>query len=116
MRTTVYQVHPRKARGLQLRLGFSRIVYGRLLCTGLFSARLTNLARLPTGHVEYPLAGVERGSVYIEWTNLPGCVSALRDSPRLIGGDGLWEMDNFRTPEHTTLLATDQGSGPVTIR
>ena len=38
-------------------------------------------------HVEYPLAGVERARVYIDWTSAPGYLSALDDSPNLIEGD-----------------------------
>jgi len=51
---------------------------------------LANLARpaeLHTGHVEHPLAGIERASVSIDWTSTPGYLSALRDSPNLIEGD-----------------------------
>jgi hypothetical protein len=40
-----------------------------------------------TEHVEYPLEGVERASVTIDWTSAPGYLSALRDSPNLIEGD-----------------------------
>jgi hypothetical protein len=40
-----------------------------------------------TEHVEHPLAGVERASVYIDWTSVPGYLSALSDSPNLIEGD-----------------------------
>jgi hypothetical protein len=40
-----------------------------------------------TEHVEHPLADVERASIYIDWTSVPGYLSALRDSPNLIEGD-----------------------------
>jgi len=40
-----------------------------------------------TRHVEYSLAGVERATVYIDWTSVPGYLSALEDSPNLIEGD-----------------------------
>jgi len=51
---------------------------------------LTELARPPelhTEHIAYPLAGVERGSVTIDWASAPGYLSALHDSPHLIEGD-----------------------------
>jgi hypothetical protein len=38
-------------------------------------------------HVEYPLGDVERASVTINYTSLPGYLSALRDSPNLVEGD-----------------------------
>ena len=38
-------------------------------------------------HVEYPLGDVERASVTIHYTSLPGYLSALRDSPNLVEGD-----------------------------
>lgn len=40
-----------------------------------------------TEHVEYPLEGVERASVMIDWTSVPGYLSALRDSSDLIQAD-----------------------------
>ena len=40
-----------------------------------------------TKHVEYSLTGVERATVYIDWTSVPGYLSALEDSPNLIEGD-----------------------------
>jgi len=40
-----------------------------------------------TEHVEYSLQGVERAEVYIDWTSMPGYLSALEDSPNLIEGD-----------------------------
>jgi hypothetical protein len=48
---------------------------------------MTAPVALRTEHVEYPLAGVERASVTIDWTSAPGYLSALRDSPHLIEGD-----------------------------
>jgi hypothetical protein len=42
---------------------------------------------LRTEHIEHPLADVERASVTIDWTSVPGYLSALRDSPNLIEGD-----------------------------
>ena len=38
-------------------------------------------------HVEYSLAGVEQATVYVDWTSVPGYLSALEDSPNLIEGD-----------------------------
>ncbi|MFQ5812909.1 MAG: LiaI-LiaF-like domain-containing protein [Anaerolineae bacterium] len=40
-----------------------------------------------TRRVEYSLTGVERATVYIDWTSVPGYLSALEDSPNLIEGD-----------------------------
>jgi hypothetical protein len=40
-----------------------------------------------TAHVEHPLDDVERASVVIDWTSVPGTLSALSDSPNLIEGD-----------------------------
>jgi hypothetical protein len=40
-----------------------------------------------TRHVEYPLGGLEEAKVYIEWSSVPGHLSALEDSPNLIEGD-----------------------------
>jgi hypothetical protein len=48
---------------------------------------LAQPVELRTEHVEYPLAGVERASVTIDWTSAPGYLSALRDSPNLIEGN-----------------------------
>jgi len=48
---------------------------------------LAQPVELRTEHVEYPLAGVERASLHIDWTSQPGYLSALRDSPNLIEGD-----------------------------
>jgi len=40
-----------------------------------------------TRHVAYPLEGLEQAEVHIEWSSLPGYLSALEDSPNLIEGD-----------------------------
>jgi hypothetical protein len=48
---------------------------------------MTGPAELRTEHIEYPLKGVERASVTIDWTSTPGYLSALQDSPNLIEGD-----------------------------
>jgi hypothetical protein len=38
-------------------------------------------------HVEYPLAGIDRATVYIDWISVPGTLNALNDSPNLIEGN-----------------------------
>jgi len=48
---------------------------------------LTQPVEWHSEHIEYPLADVERASVTIDWTSVPGYLSALRDSPNLIEGD-----------------------------
>ncbi len=40
-----------------------------------------------TDHVETPLANVEWAEVYIDWTSVPGYLSASEDSPNLIEAD-----------------------------
>ena len=50
-------------------------------------AGLTRTVEWQIGHVEHPLAGVERASVTIDWTSIPGYLGALGDSPNLIEGD-----------------------------
>lgn len=42
---------------------------------------------LQTQHIEHPLANVERATVYIDWTSVPGYLSPLEDSPNLIEGE-----------------------------
>jgi hypothetical protein len=49
--------------------------------------QVTGPIEMRTQHVEYPLTGVERASVTVDWTSMPGYLSALRDSPNLIQGD-----------------------------
>jgi hypothetical protein len=48
---------------------------------------LAQPAEWRTEHIEYPLTGVERASVTINWTSMPGYLSALHDSSNLIEGD-----------------------------
>lgn len=48
---------------------------------------------LRTKQVGYPLAGVERTAVYIDWTGAPGYLSALENSPNLIEGDITYRGD-----------------------
>jgi len=43
--------------------------------------------KFETKHIEYPLRGLEEAKVYIEWSSVPGYLSALEDSPNLIEGD-----------------------------
>jgi len=47
----------------------------------------TQPAEWRTEHVEYPLAGIERATVSIDWSSLPAQLSALRDSPNLMEAD-----------------------------
>lgn len=93
------------AAGIDLLIGrrsmFGAIISGILILTlicgavaiVLFAPSIPALSNLTqpgewhTEHVEHPLAGVERGSVYIDWTSAPGYLSALHDSPNLIEGD-----------------------------
>jgi hypothetical protein len=49
--------------------------------------QVTGPVEMRTEHVQYPLTGVERASVTVDWTSLPGYLSVLRDSPNLIEGD-----------------------------
>jgi hypothetical protein len=49
--------------------------------------QVTDPVAMRTEHVQYPLTGVERASVAVDWTSLPGYLSVLRDSPNLIEGD-----------------------------
>jgi hypothetical protein len=44
-------------------------------------------AEWSTDHVEFPRAGVERAEVNIDWTSVPGYLSALDDSQNLIEAD-----------------------------
>jgi hypothetical protein len=48
---------------------------------------VTGPIEMRTEHVEYPLTGVERASITIDWTSLPGYLNALPDSSNLIEGD-----------------------------
>lgn len=50
-------------------------------------SNLNQPAEWRTRHIEYSLGDVERGSAYIDWTSMPGYLSALDDSPNLIEGD-----------------------------
>ena len=69
------------------------LLIGSVVVVVLFARNIPALGEVTgpverrTEHVEYPLAGVERASVTIDWTGVPGYLSALRDSPNLIEGD-----------------------------
>jgi hypothetical protein len=52
-----------------------------------FLVELARPAALKTEHVSYPLDGIERASVSIDWTSAPGYLSALDDSPNLLEAD-----------------------------
>jgi len=66
---------------------------GGALALAFFAESIPQLAELAepvewqTAHVEHPLDDVERASVVIDWTSLPGTLGALSDSPNLIEGD-----------------------------
>jgi hypothetical protein len=47
----------------------------------------TGSADLRTEHIQYPLAGVERASINIDWASGTNTLSALSDSDSLIEGD-----------------------------
>ncbi|MFH1929599.1 MAG: DUF5668 domain-containing protein [Chloroflexota bacterium] len=69
------------------------ILIGGMALVGLFAEKIPVLeswvqpAGWHTEHVEYPLAGLESASVFIDWTSVPGSLSALSDSANLIEGD-----------------------------
>jgi len=66
---------------------------GVILMIALFAQNIPGVSdwiqqpEFHTGHVEYSLTGVERATVYIDWTSVPGYLSALEDSPNLVEGD-----------------------------
>jgi len=66
---------------------------GGMALVGLFAQNIPVLEGLvrPVGwstqHIEHPLAGVESASVHVDWTSVPGSLSALHDSANLIEGD-----------------------------
>ena len=79
-------------------------------------AHLTQPAELRTEHVEYPLAGVERAAITIDWTSAPGTLRALRDSPNLIEGDvayrGELVFDVDRRDDEVGVELDSRFSGP----
>jgi hypothetical protein len=66
---------------------------GGIVAVALFAQNIPALSQwtqppeLHTRHIAYPLTGVERATIYIDWTSAPGYLSALEDSPNLIEGD-----------------------------
>jgi hypothetical protein len=79
-------------------------------------ANLTPSAELRAEHVEYPLAGVERASVTIDWTSAPGTLRALRDPANLIEGDVAYRgeliFDVDRRDDQVSVLLDQRFSGP----
>jgi hypothetical protein len=79
-------------------------------------ANLTPSAELRAEHVEYPLAGVERASVTIDWTSAPGTLRALRDPANLIEGDVAYRgeliFDVDRRDDQVDVLLDQRFSGP----
>ena len=79
-------------------------------------ANLTPSAELRTEHVEYPLAGVERASVTIDWTSAPGTLRALRDSANLVEGDVAYRgeliFDVDRRDDQVDVRLDQRFSGP----
>lgn len=69
------------------------VVIGGIVLIALFAQNIPGVSgwiqtpELQTQHVEYPLTGLERATVYIDWTSAPGYLSVLEDSPNLIEGD-----------------------------
>jgi len=79
-------------------------------------AYLSQSAEWQTEHVEHQLGGVERASVYIDWTSLPGYLSALEDSSNLIEGDVTYRGElifdvNVRG-DHADVELNSRFSGP----
>ena len=79
-------------------------------------ANLTPSAELRAEHVEYPLAGVERASVTIDWTSAPGTLRALRDPANLVEGDVAYRgeliFDVDRRDDQVDVLLDQRFSGP----
>jgi hypothetical protein len=69
------------------------LLIGSAVLVVLFAQNIPALGELSepiewrTEHVEFPREGVEQASVTIDYTSLPGYLSALRDSHNLIEGD-----------------------------
>ena len=64
-------------------------------------SKWTASAEYQREHIEHPLAGTERATVYIDWSSLPGQLGALRDSRNLIEGDISYRGDlRFDVDEH----------------
>jgi len=69
------------------------VLIGAIVVIALFAQNIPGVSdwiqqpEFQTRHVEYSLTGVERATVYIDWTSVPGYLSALEDSPNLVEGD-----------------------------
>jgi hypothetical protein len=69
------------------------VLIGAILLIAIFAQNIPAVSdwiqtpELQTQHVEYPLTGLERATVYIDWTSAPSYLSVLEDSPNLIEGD-----------------------------
>jgi hypothetical protein len=69
------------------------VLIGGIVLVALFAQNIPVVSdwiqapELQTRHVEYPLTGLERATVYIDWTSAPGYLSVLEDSPNLVEGD-----------------------------
>jgi len=69
------------------------VLISAIVLVALFAQNIPGLSdwieplELRTEHVEHSLAGVEQATVYVDWTSMPGYLSALEDSPNLIEGD-----------------------------
>jgi len=69
------------------------VLIGGIVSIALFAQNIPGVSgwiqtpELQTQHVEYPLTGLERATVYVDWTSAPGYLSVLEDSPNLIEGD-----------------------------
>jgi hypothetical protein len=73
--------------GLLILLLIGSVVFALLFAQnipGLVS--LTQPPEWRTRHIEHPLGDVERASVDIDWSSVPGALSASDDSPNLIEG------------------------------
>jgi len=94
---------------------------GGMALVGLFAQNIPVLEGLvrPVGwstqHIEHPLAGVESASVHIDWTSVPGSLSALHDSANLIEGDidyrGELIFDADVRREHAEVALDSHSSG-----
>jgi hypothetical protein len=69
------------------------VLIGGIVLIALFTQNIPALSEwiqppeFQTRHVEHPLTNVERATVYIDWTSVPGYLSPLEDSPNLIEGN-----------------------------
>ena len=64
-------------------------------------SKWTASAEFKREHVEHPLDGTERATVYIDWSSLPGQLGTLRDSRNLIEGDIAYRGElRFEVDEH----------------